>query len=469
VLDVTLPAFGTAEATLRLSAGIEIVGSVRRADGTPATGLGIAALPSRRANGHFAEVELREDGTFHLEDLPHRSLVLSVYDRGGHPLLQHELRSPAVGVLRCDLKLPDLPDLGGRLCGPDGAPLQGWQVIATATDLVRYGRGARTDPAGRFLIQDLLGSRFRLAVHAEDGDREHPACELEAIDGGNTELELRVPADRFPGAAVHGILTHRHEGLWSGAELALCRADSPSEARPLRRATSGIDGAFRFDRLTGGRYALWLLRAEGRPRELMELVVARGETRALGVIGVARLATLRLEARHASGAAWRADPPNYLLQDQQGNPPKGFVELDASGSTFRVEAGAYRVQPHGIDVIGEPEDVLLTAGESRVLPVTVAVGRTRSLVFNGDGRHRPEARMELQVEIRRVDGSRCATRGAVQVPDLRGFRYWSLQHTFPLGRYDVTARTTSGLRYAISFEVREDFSDRTRIDVPLVQ
>jgi hypothetical protein len=113
-------------------------------------------------------------------------------------------------------------------------------------------------------------------------------------------------------------------------------------------------------------------------------------------------------------------------------------------------------------------DVVLTAGESRVLQIPVAVGRTRTLVFNGDGKQRPEYRLPLQVEVRRADGSRCATAEVVQMPDLRGFRYWYLEQTYPFGRYSVTATTSSGLRYATSFEVREDLSDRTRIDVPLM-
>ncbi len=468
MLDITLPAFGIAETALHVTAGIEIVGSVRHADGTPARGLGIAARSSRGANGHFAAVELREDGSFHLKHLPHRSLVLTVDSRGSHPLLEQELPSPAAGILRCDLTLPERPDLVGIVFDPDGAPLQRWDVIATAIDIERHVRVARTDQAGRFRIEDVLGTRFRISTRDAGGDPTDPACELEDIPAGASDIELRVPADRMPLAVIEGVLVNERETPWAGAELALCRRISPSDGPPLRRVTTDVDGSFRVDRLTGGRYALWLLREAGLPRRLMELELPRGQTHTLGVVRVAPLASLRIEARHLSGDPWRGDPPYYRLRDPMGNPPAGFVEFHADSSTFHVEAGAYRVEPRGPDLIAEPADVVLEPGESRVLQIPIAVGRTRTLVFNGDGLHRPEHRLPLQVEVRRADGSRCATAEVVQMPDLRGFRYWYLEQTYPFGRYSVTATTSSGLRYATSFEVREDLSDRTRIDVPLM-
>ncbi len=54
-------------------------------------------------------------------------------------------------------------------------------------------------------------------------------------------------------------------------------------------------------------------------------------------------------------------------------------------------------------------------------------------------------------------------------PDLRGFRFWWLDHTFPFGRYEVEARAETGRRYRATFEVREDLADPTRIDVPALR
>ena len=115
-------------------------------------------------------------------------------------------------------------------------------------------------------------------------------------------------------------------------------------------------------------------------------------------------------------------------------------------------------------------DVDLDPGDVRTLHFAVAIGRSRKLVFNGDGKEHPELGTLLHVIVRTDDGAAIVKQDVTDLyPDLRGYRYWYLDHAYPFGRYEVEASADTGQRYRTTFEVRDNLDDPTRVDVPRLE
>jgi hypothetical protein len=149
--------------------------------------------------------------------------------------------------------------------------------------------------------------------------------------------------------------------------------------------------------------------------------------------------------------------------------PYELTEEDGA-LVLATRPGVHRAEIPGTDLIADPQSVKLETGQTRTLRFAVAIGRTRRLVFNGDGEHRPERGTALHVVVRSDDGAVVAKEDLLQLmPDLRGFRYWYLNRVYPFGRYTVEAHTDAGWRYRDTFDVRENLDDPTQVDVPLVR
>ncbi|HZT56186.1 MAG TPA: hypothetical protein VFA35_08170, partial [Burkholderiaceae bacterium] len=149
--------------------------------------------------------------------------------------------------------------------------------------------------------------------------------------------------------------------------------------------------------------------------------------------------------------------------DLAGVVANGTRELEFAGGRVRVEIADE-------DLLAAPQTVEVLPGETKTLRFPIAIGRTRELRFNGDGRQHPEYRTPLHVVVRGAGGAVIEQQDIeALMPDLRGFRYWYLTRAYPFGRYEVEAHGETGLCYRGSFEVREDPEDPTRVDVPLAK
>ena len=185
-------------------------------------------------------------------------------------------------------------------------------------------------------------------------------------------------------------------------------------------------------------------------------------------VAEAKPAKLTAIISRADGSTWRGALPGIRLTNPAGKPVRCEQQRGPRGVTVRAEPGRYRVAVAGADLIAAPQKVELVADQERTVHFAVAIGRSRDLVFNGDGAD--ELRTEkLRVVVRDQSGAIVVDdSSALCMPHLEGFKYWTFSHTFPFGRYSVDAHSDDGLHYRTTFDVRENLTDPTRIDVPAV-
>lgn len=460
--QIEATAFGHTVADITMAHGVFVVGTVRTADGTPVPDLMVAARtePDPSA-GHFMTTATRADGSFGLPCVQARRFVVCL-ERSSTVLASRQIEAAAPGVLRCDFVLADLQVLRGRVVDDAGRPLAGWSVRATDEAAAGQRAFARCDAHGRFELY-LAGDRtFRLAVGQplDSGT----VVERGGVRCGAGEIELRVPAGRLPKGSVRGRLVDVDGHAVAGREVFLQRMP------PAISTRSASDGSFILERVPAGEFDLRHRDEDARDRRLLEVSLAHGQHLDLGELAVTHAASIRVEVTRADGTPWRAALPGLRLLDGDGRQVEVDVDRgrELGVAILRAPDGAYRLVLEGADLIATTHDIELVAGQTRTLRCAVAIGRSRDLVFNGDGAvKQPDA--ALRVVVRTADGTIVARDDAVDLlPDLRGFRYWSFRHAYPFGRYEVEAHTDTGLRYRASFEVPEDLDDPTRIDVPAV-
>lgn len=461
--ETELVAFQDATIDLQLKRGVGVVGTVRHADGSPARAH-LYSTPERDLNGHYCECETREDGSFELYYQPHRSFFVVL---GHHraPVQVREFASPEPGVLRCDFVLGDKVGLRGRVVDDRGEPLAGWNVLASSHDGFRAWQ--RTDTGGNFLIGVPIDRSGRLVAYPFGGSEQAPAVQVDGVVPGGEAIELCVPAAAMPRAGVHGRLVNPRGAPIADIGLTVVEA-TPRDGEPERSTRTGTDGRFAFDAMVAGSYRLQLV-GEDEGRQVAKLDLATAQVLDLGDLALEPAAVLQVGFTRADGSVWRGDLPWLALTDATGGRSWYRHERIAGGIRLRTAGGRYRIEVRGDDLLAEPQTVDIAAGERRELKFTVGIGRSRKLVFNGDGQNKPAYGTPLQVVVCDDAGKELERREVTTLyPDLRGFRYWYFDRTWPFGRYRVEAHTDTGLRYRGEFAVGDDLDEPTRVDVPLV-
>jgi RNA polymerase sigma-70 factor (ECF subfamily) len=398
--ELDVAPFATADVALQMQQGVSVIGTVRYADGTPASVL-LHSRPSLDHDGHYCHCETREDGTYELYYQPRKRFVVVVSGSGG-TLASREFANPEPGVLRCDFVL-------------DGEPSQ---RHVPGTD-----RGAQTVAAPR---PASVRGRF--------------------VDAGGQPV--------VPRAVVLRSMSENEKDRSVEVE-----ADGTFALGDVKLVLPGVADEFRL--LVDPRTAAATIVAE--------FTLAEAQQLDLGTLVLQPLTALDVEIVHADGSAWRVSMPEVLLEDVHGERVDRGSEPVPGGRRLQVPAGTYEVHVVGADLIAAPQQVVVAAGTAARLRVPVAIGRSRSLVCNGDGAHQPQNGDVLHVTVRSADGAIVVQRDVSDLyPDLRGFGYWYLDHVFAFGRYEVDARSDSGLCYRASFDVTESLDDPTRVDVPRV-
>lgn len=460
-----MPAFGRAEVDLRLVDGVTVIGTVRHPDGTPAF-VNVYSRPDRRpGGGHYYDHQTRSDGTYLLAYVSKRRFVVTVEGRFGE-LAYREFEPQPPGLVRCDFILEGTGSVRGRLLGPDERGLAGWTVTAAGSDNGRFAV-SRTTADGDFVLRALQGETWTVRAFAPGADLRHPASEQSGVPLDGPPIELRVAADAMP----RGVITDRlvsHTGApLVDSEVVLRREDM--EGREHSRATrTSPTGAFRFESLPASDWEL-ALRAEGwSTRMLASCTLVAGGQQTLGELVATPLATLRIAMVRAGGTAWTGEWPWISLVDATSRRVDSKQDPMAGGLRVQVEAGRFTVVPTGPDVVATPQDVTIDAGQTRELRFEVDIGRSRSLVCNGDGVDKPPRGALLHIVVRRGTNEIVRADLPADQWSLMGFYSWSLDRVFAFGRYEVEASTDTGRSYHANFEVRETLDDPTQVDVPLV-
>lgn len=461
IAELDAPAFGIVECALVMQAGTMVVGTVRNADGTPAR-VHVFSTPTLPAEGHYCHCDCREDGSYQLFYQPQQRFFVCI-GRVGAVLATREIAAPSPGVIRCDFVLDQRTTVPGRIVGPDGRGLAAWQVVAT--NAAGHRGATRADGAGSFRLTIPAEGAFVVRAHAPDGGTGQPAVEV-ALAAGTRRVELEVSAAAMPSARVTGRLVDASGRVLDGRQVLLHCGD---RSLNLRETSTGGDGRFEFAGLPATSIKL-AVRELCLTTPIEERAVAAASHVELGDLVATPHAALRVDVVHTDGSTWRGDLVGVELLDSEGHRVAITSTWRAAGLDVQVAPGRYRVAAVGEDLLAEPQAVDVAANTTRqTVRVAVAIGRSRRLVWNGDGREKPQNGTVLHVTIRAANGDTIVRRDLADLmPDLRGYRYWYLQHVFAFGHYEVEARTDAGHVYRTTFTVTDDLEAPTRIDVPFV-
>ncbi|MBL8862573.1 MAG: carboxypeptidase regulatory-like domain-containing protein [Planctomycetes bacterium] len=364
------------EVAWRVGAGAAIHGLALEASGTPAAGLAIALQPARSPQPtHFqrSEAEGRRsaqtdaEGRFTFADVGPGDWWV-----GPAPLARNrrqpaanddvapaaQLVAVAPGAARVDvtLRVARGHTIRGRLVDPDGGAVRhAFVTIERATDRFHANENVNTTD-GSFVLGPLEPGEYvlnarsigefvdPLPVTARTGDTD---VVLQFQRGGGI-AGLVLGADGKPAPRADVVLNPRVPGGWSQLSSA-----------------AGDDGRFSFDGLAAGLYDLAARTADGRIGLATAIEVVAGATRD----------AVRVETAPGARVRVRFTGPGAHVSVSV---LAGGVTIHADGveqgteRTFAAPAGACLVR-----ATRYPERI------ETDLPLTLAAGETRDLVFDG--------------------------------------------------------------------------------------
>ena len=455
---------GEPPVVLTLEPAMTIVGTVKRRDGSPVVGRKVYADLFEAAGGdpHFANTAA--DGSFTLPNLPTVDLVLRVARDPQSALLLQSVAAQA-GTQSLALVLPELPCLSGQLLDSEGDALVGWRIHTTSlgTDQKDYGGYAVTDATGRFAVPDLASSSVRVDVYPSHG--RQPVLSQAAVPT-DKPLLLRVPNSAMPRGSVHGRIVDAMGQAMPDVTVTLHIEEQPVAIDTM--ATTA-NGTFQFGGLPAGGYELLAEVATPPTRRRLAFQIDANQSFGAGDLVLKAPATLHIELVHADGSAWRGMRPDVWLNHRGGNSALLQIDPSTNGYDAIVEPGELTLSTSEPDLMTRPIDVTVASAEQQSVRLAITIMRRLSLVFTADVAasdrgERTETRDRLHVTITAADGTEDKH---VVRRSPRGDGNWTLEHRFAFGSFTVRAATDSGRRYAGAFEVRDDFAQPRRIDVPL--
>lgn len=449
------------EVVLRTWPAVTVVGSVRRRDGTPMSGLQVTAKRTVDSPGSINFTQTLPDGGFHMANLPAQGFWITVTWGGPAPLFTRQFTAPLPATGRADFVMPDLPQLSGRVVDETGKGLVQWGVLAVDSEGHSDLAQASTDAEGRFRLMDLRAERVQLRTVWPDGDTREPAFASGDVSVFDQEVVLRVPADRMPRASVSGRLVDS-----SGVPLAKAIIRLRATAPVRHAATTDADGTFCVSAVRPGSYDLLVALRDQEPRNVMSLAVAQAEQRDLGDLVLQPQATLHIEVTSSDGTPFTGRLPDMDLKRPDGTRLEWTLRRVAGGFTGPVEPGPLQIGIQEPDLIAPVQPLELAPGETRRVRLPLTVGRSRTLIFV-DGRQPVDVRDVLHLEVLDAAGK------VVFRKDLRQSRHsdgnWTFERTFPFGSYEASARSDSDRRYRGRFEVGEALTDPKRVTVPTLR
>ncbi len=272
--------------------------------GEPIKAFRLFTHPSRRPAaidpGRIRSV-VSEDGTFRYP-LDHGAIVarhfwLHVLAPGHAPEqvelgvalgLNGRVRARAPIYRDIEVRLIRGSEVSGRVVDPSGAPVEGAHVAAThvpeagrgvvvvAPDAVSQGPWSlgrvevSTDASGRFRLEHLDEGGWKLAV-------DHPGFAHrvvdEAIQVGRREVRDVGDVRLEKGGAIKGLVRDARGDPREGVEVVVASLDRPGFRRSRR---TNIGGAYVFENLPPGRYAVTLTAAYGRVTARREVTLQPG-------------------------------------------------------------------------------------------------------------------------------------------------------------------------------------------------
>ncbi|MEZ5967050.1 MAG: carboxypeptidase-like regulatory domain-containing protein [Planctomycetota bacterium] len=453
---VTLAPFARAEVALVLGDGITVTGSVRDAAGAPVRAR-VCSRATPDARSHWSQCDTGADGSFELPYQPRRSLFVVALARGS-VVAQREIVDPPPGVVRCDLVTEGHRTLRGRVVSAAGAALAGWRV--TATDAEGTAHPERSGSDGSFAILAAPSSTWTCTAAPPDGA---PTPAVTVTGNGTEPLELRVPEELLPSAALRGRLLDADGMPVAGrfVRLALGGGDG------THRQSTAADGTFAFERLVAGTWRLAHSRG-GYWIDLRDVELAPSQDLAFGDVVLPATAKLHAVLVHDDGRPWQADMPGIGLRRDDGSDAEVVQAPVAGGLDVTAAPGSYRLVVFATDLVAPTLAVRLVAGETTTVRVPLTLGRTCTLTFDAGATDKARADAPLEVTVRAANGE-AVLRQPARRRNPRGGGSWMLHVTLPLGRYEVEARDDRGLAFRGALEAVADVDAATEIAIPRQQ
>lgn len=354
------PSGGELFETVVLGSSAELVGVVRRPNGTAVPGASITCNDA--ASLLQVQANTDKEGRFGLNGLAVGTYDVWVRSDPSEFRKRIELRE---GRQEIELVLPGAARVAGRLLLPSGEPAVGWTVRLHRLDEMAQRIESRVDATGRFGFDDLPDRAYRLEALGPnvdgslDVDAAHPFFDV-ATDG--EERVYRLPPNAiWQAAAVVGQILDAPEGasLWVAAH-----DRSRSNGRSLRD-----DGSFERDGLRPGTYHVGLYTGDVM-WWFAEVEVESGQRLDVGVYRFPTPGRLRVAVTDDFDSGDLTVSATAVGFESK----IGSSRLRAlSSSTWEAAAlapGDYIICAHGERVSATPVAVTIEAGATAVVSLT---------------------------------------------------------------------------------------------------
>ena len=288
------PSWEGAIEDFELRSGTQLTGTVIDSDRMPVAGVSLRMAPTdpRQRRGYRSSSD--RDGVFDWPSVADGSYLL-VAEKEGFSVARRKVELvPQDGHDELEIMLLRGASLVGRLSGLPYEELTATTVILRDED--HFERELTVDYEGRFEARDLRPGGWRLVATTADGRRQAAASVVIRAEDDQLTRNLE-----FRGLSVDGLVLIEGQSL-AGAEIVLDGVDVPGR-RSLR---TDVDGGFRLEDLTPGRYRLGVLHE--RPRILHHRVVDLFDDR--------RQLVIELETAEVAG---------QVVDQQSGEPVSGAL------------------------------------------------------------------------------------------------------------------------------------------------
>lgn len=429
---ITVENSDLAGVVIELQTGVSVVGEVLGLDSQALSELKLFAFTMASAANPRTGI-LGPDGTYRIDNLtPGTWMVM-----GQVPSTSQMLQKSVTLEAGADEVVQDLDFRKGyRLSGwvsQDGEGVAGVQVTLTGMEGGGSFGSARSDSEGRYVVEGVKASRYRLHAETNSGLAHDEEVEVEGDTEVNIELEsARLSGyvlDSEDGSPLEGVVIH----LDSDAGSAI-----PSIFGNQKTDSTGF---FLFPETGAGSWTLRLTLAGYEPLE-QALELAPGESRENLELRLQKRELFRLRLRSSSGPV-----PSFVA----------VAALGVAGEDFPT--ALLRVGAEGwleLDELPEGHWTLVLAGnEFGVAETSVSPGTTSEITLH------PAARLRVQVPELMVteEDAMVVLHGAdgraLRVPEFpKGVREQimlpagqTVLNGLPAGSWSVTVTTTDGRRW----------------------
>jgi RNA polymerase sigma factor (sigma-70 family) len=383
--ELDVRAVATERIDLRLARAVTLRGTIRRADGSPAS---VRVLASGANRLTVREGKCDAQGRYEINELPPGEIQfranLGPTLHSGGDSYEQMLVAAAGETLVCDVVLPQALSIRGRALDEEGNPLARWLIRAAIPARDWDSRiEARTADDGAFTIGGCVEGSYSVELRDPEGKWEGPPSAWQAdVRPGSAPIELRIRPEQKPSAIVTGRLIDGEGAPIEGGEISFwCQA-----SRASSRTTSGSGGAFRSDPLPPGLWRPTVVAPLHPYRSLAEIELGVESKLDLGDVVLERGVLFVATIRGPSGGLPKGVVAEVFSSD--GRSAHQTLDLETDGLHVLLTPGSYDLRieapgcgatrlPFGLEA-GQPKriEVLLERGVACALRSRAGAART---------------------------------------------------------------------------------------------